>query len=127
MKPFALLLLATAVATGQELRLAWSPSPDPVAGYILHAGTNSFTRTNAAALRLDVGTNLTATIQVTNAAIWFFAATAYDSNRVESARCPEIMVQFLNPPAGLGVVIQHAPTITGTNWQDVGFFRLKLP
>lgn len=126
MKAILLLLLTIAVVAGQELRLAWQPSPDAVAGYILHASTNSFATTNASALRVDVGTNLTASVQATNAARWFFTVTAYDTNRVESARCPELMVQFFNPPAGLGVVIQHTAQLESTNWQDVGFFRLKI-
>lgn len=126
MKSILLLLLTLAMASGQELRLAWQPSPDPVAGYILHAGTNSFATTNASALRVDVGTNLTASVQATNAARWFFTVTAYDTNRVESVPCPELMVQFSRPPSGLGVTVQHAAQLESTNWQDVGFFRLKI-
>ena len=66
---FVLVLLWVAsTAMAGTVRLAWSPSPSAgVTGYALYAGTNSPLTVSNALVRVDAGTNLTATVDCTNA------------------------------------------------------------
>jgi len=126
---FTLLALAV-LALASPVTLQWSPSPDAsVTGYYLYAGTNSFTGTNQPPplVKVFTGTNRTATVECTNAATWYFVATACDSNRVESAFSRELMVQFVRPPADVyTLAVEHTLDLSASNWTDVGFLRLKL-
>ena len=87
--------------------LAWNPSPDPnAAGYKIYYGIGSHTYTNS----IDVGgvTNTTITGLSENV-IYYFAATTYDTNGLESAFSNEAAYSFntlpptLNPIAALAV------------------------
>ena len=126
---YILAALVALSAWADEWTFVWTPSPSAsAAGYLLVASTNTFNGTNhrAAQLSADVGTNLTATVQTTNAGPWFFAAAAYDSNRVVGPLSAELMIAPPPAPESVSIVIQRAPTVDSTNWQDVGFFRLKI-
>ena len=65
------------------MRLAWNASPDSsVAGYRVYWGAASTNYTNS----LNAGTNLTATVtNLVRGTKYYFAATAYASNGVESS------------------------------------------
>jgi len=116
---------------GSTVKLAWDPSPSPgIAGYTLYAHTNSLaTGTNLATAPVRVQTtNLTVTVQFTNAAPrWYFVATATSTNGLESVPSNELIVQSPMPPANMRTLaLEYIPQITGTNWSDVGFFRIRL-
>ncbi len=126
------LLAATAARAG-TVTLAWDPSPDAsVAGYFIYAATNDLAATNLAAapIRVDARTNTVCSVDVTNAGLWTFVATAYaltGTNRIESDPSNQVSVRFPWPPARMAVLVpQYAATLGSTNWQDLGFFRLKL-
>lgn len=72
----------------QAVTLAWDPSPDPdVTGYAIYYGTNSGNYTT----RVDVGCQTNATVEIpANGATYYFAATAYTSDGVESLPSNEV-------------------------------------
>lgn len=71
-----------------QLTLAWDQSPDPsVAGYKLYQGSQTMLYTNV----LDVGNSTMGVISgLLQGATYFFAVTAYDSNKLESAFSGEV-------------------------------------
>ena len=84
----ALLVLALAGSgRGQTVTLAWDASPSAaVAGYRVYWGTNSrayYCMTNA-------GLALTQAVALPHRGRWFFAATAYDTNGLESDFSSEV-------------------------------------
>jgi hypothetical protein len=124
----AAALLFSLTSQGQQFTLAWSPSPTPAVNYRLYAHTNSSYLTNLslATVKLDAGTNLTATVRDLSGGAWRFVATAYVSS-LESVPSNELIVNVPSPPANLGtVVLQFNASVTGTNWLDAGFFRIKF-
>lgn len=127
----AAVMLLCAVVTfpllASDLKLAWDASPTPgITNYVLYASTNTLTATNlpSAQVRLNVGTNLTATVTDIKAGQWTFAATAMKDG-IESA--PTLLLaEVPKPPDRMRtVVVQYSGTLT--NFYDVGFFRLRLP
>ena len=78
----ALLVLAWAVtANAQRLTLAWDASPCAcAAGYRLYYGTN----TRSYQFVTNAALNLTQSVVLPHRGRWFFAATAYDTNGLES-------------------------------------------
>lgn len=114
-------------ASAQQMRLAWDASPDSVSGYRIYAGTN--TAATNALVKLNVGTNLIAAVDGLAAGNWTFWATAYTTNGgfVESLPSNLVFVRVPPPPAKLvTVAVQWNGSVVSTNWQDAGFFRLKL-
>jgi hypothetical protein len=86
-KILTLLLLAWAGAmNAQSVTLAWDASPSSVAGYRVYYGTNS----RAYGFVTDAGLALTQRVALPCPARWFFAATAYDSNGLESDYSNEV-------------------------------------
>ena len=82
------------ITSAQAVTLAWDPSPDPeVAGYAVYYGTNS----GHYSTRIDVGAQTNACINIPpTGTTYFFAATAYTSDGVESL--PSNKVAFAAPP-----------------------------
>lgn len=96
---FLSLLEAVAVsATLPSITLAWNPSPaNNIAGYRLYLGLSSGTY----ATSLDVGATTNATLSnLTPGTTYFFAVTAYDTNRLESPFSGEISYRI---PVGLNL------------------------
>lgn len=122
---FQLLSLSAFAAS---VRLTWNASPAPVSGYYVYGFTNSiFNVTNAPALKVDVKTNLIADVSELNPGIWTFAATAYNSDKVESDFSNTVTVEVPQPPALMRTVtLQYSAQLPSTNWQDTGFFRIKF-
>lgn len=121
------ILLWVIGAPASPVTLAWDASPDAVAGYRLYAGTNS-AATNAL-VTVNAGTNLTCAVDALPAGPWTFWATAYTTNGgfVESLPSNLVFVRVPPPPAKLvTVAVQWNGSVVSTNWQDAGFFRLKL-
>ena len=84
----AMVLLVSAAATGAErLTLAWDPSRSAeVAGYRVYWGTNS----RAYSWVTNAGLVLTQSVVLAHRGRWFFAATAYDTNGLESDFSSEV-------------------------------------
>lgn len=82
-----------AAQNGQNLVLAWNPSPDPtVVGYVVYYGTSSTNFTT----RIDVGTNTTYTVTGLQPGItYYFAVSDYNSLGIESE--PSAPFAFLVP------------------------------
>lgn len=111
------------------IKLAWDASPTVgVTNYVLYASTNTITTTNilSSAVRVSVGTNLTATISDLVPGNWYFAATAMKLG-VESAPSNILQVQVPVAPTNmLTVFVQYSTSITN-GFTDTGFFRLRIP
>lgn len=127
---FALLFISlSAIAT--EVRITWNASQSALTNqltYAVYCSTNStLDKTNA--LRVDVGTNLTAVVDVPTG-IWQFAATSTwtdSTNSIESDFSNIVIAEVPKAPGKLRTLtLQYTPILTSTNWQDVGFFRIKI-
>ena len=118
----------TALAEPGDVKLAWDASYAGVQ-YRLYAAPFSLNATNLplAMVKLDAGTNLTATVRALSAGTWHFVATAYTTNNIESVPSNQETVQVPAPPPNLRTVsLQWNATVSGTNWLDTGFFRIKF-
>jgi len=84
----ALLEAGSALASLPSVTLAWNPSQaNNIGGYRLYVGLSSHTY----ATTLDVGASTNATLSnLTPGTTYFFAVTAYDTNRLESPFSGEI-------------------------------------
>lgn len=113
---------------GADIKLQWNPSTSlGVTNYVVYASTNVLTSSNLydRAARLNVGTNLTATIQNIRTGSWWFTVTAM-SNGLESDCSNIINVNVPVAPQNLRtIVIQYDGTLS--NFYDVGFFKLRTP
>jgi hypothetical protein len=94
----AVALAVAGLTRGQTVTLAWDPSPSAsVAGYRVYWGTNSrayFGVTNA-------GLALTQAVVLPRRGRWFFAATAYDTNGLESDFSSEVSWESKPVPPAL--------------------------
>jgi len=131
--PMWTLAIALGLAAGSAravgVRLVWDPSPSPlVTNYCLYCATNGLlgaSLTNAVTT-VNVGTNLTVTLNNIAAGDYQFAVTAWATG-VESGPSNVLPVEIARPPANLQtLVLQVNGTLSGTNWQTAGFFRLQI-
>jgi hypothetical protein len=77
----AVALAVVGLSRGQTVTLAWDGSPSAaVAGYRVYWGTNS----RAYCCVTNAGLALTQAVVLPHGGRWFFAATAYDTNGLES-------------------------------------------
>ena len=116
-------------AGSQEVHLAWDASTSTNVIYRIYAGTNSVASLTNALVVVNADTNLTATVQLTNAGRWYFVATAVEATSgLESEPSNEVVAEVPVPPPGNLRTVHIEHTITLTNgWNDVGFFRLHIP
>ena len=100
----AMLMLVGAVAAGAErLTLAWDPSPsEGVSGYRIYYGTD----TRSYQFVTNAGLALTQSVVLPWGGRWFFAATAYDTNGLESDFSNEVSWQSKPLP----------PVMAGESW-----------
>ena len=97
-------LLITAISL-LAVGLAWDPSPDPnVTGYAIYYGTNS----GSYQTRVNVGnvTNCVITVP-TDGHTWYFVATAYTIDGVESLPSNEVSYAppyKIQPPRNFSVL-----------------------
>ena len=111
--------------TIKAVTLSWEPVPD-AAGYRVYWGWGESQYTN----RVDVGTSLTATVELCYAWPAHFAVTAYDATGQEGWLSEDLV---LRPPpqtnwVEVGVVLSEAPTANGpwterTNLTPIRFLR----
>ena len=125
------ILCVSALSQAHAVTLEWDPSPDAwVAGYRLYASTNSVAvhQLTNAPVRVDAGTNTTAQLtNLTAGLTYYFVATAYTADGAESLPSNEVLWRVPRPPAQMRtIIVQWSGQVLSTNWQDVGFFRLKL-
>jgi hypothetical protein len=101
------LVMAYAVATGaQQLTLTWDASASSaVAGYRLYYGTN----TRSYQFVTNAGLMLTQSVALPHRGRWFFAATAYDTNGLESDFSNEVSWESKPAP----------PVMAGQTWVRV--------
>jgi len=99
----AVALAGAGLARGETVTLAWDASASTnVAGYRIYYGTNSrayFCVTNA-------GLVLTQAVVLPHRGRWFFAATAYDTNGLESDFSSEVSWESKPAP----------PVMAGKTW-----------
>lgn len=86
-----IFLLSAGPALAADITFAWDPS-DGATGYNLYRGTSSRNYIT----QINVGNVLVYTITGLADGIHYFAATAYDSGRLESDYSDEICVQIRN-------------------------------
>lgn len=123
MKTIAAVLLASVAGVGAaDVRLTWNPSPSPgITNYAVYCKLAS----PATNFVVNVGTNLTCTLADLKPGIWTFYATA-GKDGIESPPSNLLTVEMAQPPEGMRtLVVQYSATLT--NWQDVGFFKLRVP
>lgn len=98
------LVLAWAAAAGaQQLALAWDASASTkVGGYRLYYGTNA----RSYQFVTNTGLMLTQSVVLPHRGRWFFAATAYDTNGLESDFSNEVSWESKPTP----------PVMTGETW-----------
>ncbi len=110
------------VACADSVRLTWDPSPsDGIAGYRIYYGTNS----GSYAFVTNAGPSLTQTVILPYRTRWFFAATAYDTNLVESDYSNEVQWEakplppvLQGPPlVRVAPIIEHSTNLV--NWSAV--------
>jgi hypothetical protein len=96
------LQFSLGTVSNAPIQLAWNPSPDPaVAGYRLYWGTAS----GSYSFVYDAGSATSAVVSnLAPGGVYFFAATDYDTNGLESDFSTE--VSFTNNPATAPVVPQ---------------------
>ena len=98
-----LMLAWTAAAGAQQLTLAWDASASSaVAGYRLYYGTN----TRSYQFVTNSGLMLTQAVVLPHRGRWFFAATAYDTNGLESDFSSEVSWESKPAP----------PVMAGKTW-----------
>lgn len=114
----------------QSIKLAWDASPSSgVASYRLYAHTNNLATTSLsnAVVKLSAGTNLTATVSNLVSGKWWFAATAVNALGIESDMSNVLLVEIPAAPSNMRTIVaQWNGQVVGTNWVDVGFFRIKM-
>lgn len=126
MKTAHTLLLGLLVlnATAGDVPLAWNPVETPGAGYVIYAHTNALTISNYLA-RVFVGTNVTGRLEDLRPGRWQFGVTA-TKDGLESGLSEVLNVEIPKTPGPIRtVVVQWSTNLT--NWQDVGFFKLRIP
>ena len=96
---WTMLFVAWASAAGaQQLTLAWDASASTnVAGYRLYYGTN----TRSYQFVTNTGLILTQAVVLPHRGRWFFAATAYDTNGLESDFSSEVSWESKPVPPAL--------------------------
>lgn len=113
---------------GGEIKLAWDASPTPgVTNYMLVAHTNATAVTNysMATVRVNLGTNLTATITDLAVGQWHLFVTAGKGGLV-SDPSNVLVVEMPRPPANLRTVtVQYGASLESMT--NNLFLKLKAP
>ena len=113
----ASLLLCASLHAG-TVTLTFTPSPtEGVTNYVLVAkqGTNT--------VRANLGLSYTNTVNYTNDAKFTVLA---EKEGAFSDPSNELSIALVQPSGNLTVTVEQSANITSTNWQTVGFFRLKI-
>jgi hypothetical protein len=115
------------VCSAGRVTVAWDPSPTTNVTYRLYASPSPLAETNlaTAAVKVDTGTNRTAELVFTNAARWHIVATAR-LDGVESEPSNQLTIEVPQPGASLRTVAVEATLDLSQQFQDAGFFRLRI-
>ena len=130
MKRLFALLCSCLLVSASAVTFEWDASPDVwVTGYRIYCGTNSVAPLTNAVLKIDCGTNLTCTVSnLLGGHSYYFVATAYTADNLESPPSNEIILSVpVQPPNLRTVVVQWSGLVASTNWQDAVFFKFKIP
>lgn len=123
--------LACLVLNAAEVPLAWDASSTVgVTNITLYASTGTLTTNTlaTATVKLQLGVVTTATLKDFLPGRWSFCVTAWKDG-LQSDPSNILQVEVPLPPNNMRTVaVQYAGEITvpGTNWVDVGFFKIKL-
>lgn len=99
----AMLVLAGVVSGAEKVTLTWSPSPSAgVSHYRLYFGMNS----GAYGFVTNSGLVCTQQVELPRRGRWFFAATACDTNGIESPFSNEVQCELRPEP----------PVMNGESW-----------
>ena len=131
-RTLSILLVLASAWCARAVTFEWDASPDQwVTGYRLYTHTNSMaagTNLTTAIVRIDAGTNLTATVTNLAPGRYYFVATAYTADNLESPPSNEIILSVpVQPPNLRTVVVQWSGLVASTNWQDAVFFKFRIP
>ena len=129
-RTLSILLVLASTWCARAVTLEWDASPDVwVTGYRLYCGTNSVKPLTNAVIKIDVGTNLTATVSnLVTGKTYYFVATCYTAEGLESPPSNEVMWTVPFEPLNLRtVIVQWSGAVASTNWQDAVFFKFKIP
>ena len=131
-RTLSILLVLASAWCARAVTFEWDASPDAwVTGYRLYAHTNSMaagTNLTTAVVKIDAGTNLTATVTNLLPGKFYFVATAYTADNLESPPSNEIILSVpVQPPNLRTVIVQWSGAVASTNWQDAIFFKFKIP
>jgi hypothetical protein len=96
-----LLCYFSSDASAAQAQLGWNADSGSVAGYDVYYGLSSGNYTT----NLDVGNTTTTTLQNLSSPTYYIAVTAYDGNKNQSARSPELVIDLLTASAGAGGTI----------------------
>lgn len=109
------LLLSAAASAQQNVSLAWDPESDAsVSGYALHYGISSGVYT----VRMDVGTNTTATASnLLGGQTYYFAVTAYSDLGSESAPSSEVSYSVPSVGSVTALLTPAGAVSAGAQWQ----------
>jgi hypothetical protein len=144
MRTINLLLICLGLAlrssAGQiQVNVAWDASSTPdVDGYFLKITTNApvfVANTNALVpplltltnyTRVDVGMATTATLMLPAGRYWSTVAAKASGGESEDSNV--ISFQLVEPPGNYRLlIIEAAVDLSGSNWTQVGFVRVKVP
>lgn len=128
MQRAALLLALALPVTCQagQANLAWNPSPTPgVTNYVLNASPGAAFLLPAL-VRVNTKTNLSASVDFATNGVWSFWVTA-QKDGIESDPSNVLTIEVPRPATNLRTLVLEASIdLSGTNWTDAGFFRLRL-
>lgn len=138
--------LFVCISSAVDLNLVWDSSDTPGVSYVLYATTNTMTSENlhTSNVSVDTGTNQQTILKDIAPGKWSFAVTAYmiqtnvisqplsvpaiiSTNKIESAPSNFLFIEVPTAPVILRVIVVEAnATLVGTNWLDIGFFKIKV-
>ena len=123
-----MLVSVAQLSRAVDLTVSWEPvADDSITNYVIYASTNELTAANfrtAAQARFDAGTNTERVLQTVQPARWYFGVTVVSDTGIESDLSNVTIAVVPHPPAHVALV-QYAPTLTSSNWENIGFIRLK--
>lgn len=124
----------TNIMTGPQAGLSWDVSPDTnVVGYAIYSGTNS----GDYRMRTDAGNATNVTVRNLTSSLWYFVATAYTAEGLESLPSNEVSAALPLVATGSVLMLPDYMRISpqlpaGTNTvvlplvrSDSGFFELR--
>lgn len=127
LKIFLLLLLRCLPLHATDISFQWDPGASTT-NYLFYASTNGLSILTNAVVRLNVGTNITCTVQNLAPGIWTFGVTGI-ANGLETDLSNTLIIQVPPQPPGnfRTVFVDYGPAVVGPFTNVATFFRLRIP